>query len=141
LAKRINNAALVEIDVFRDMIEWMPIDQAVPINLKNTVLVIKNFIKNGLNAIVPYPLSQKNYDYLSKELAGAESDIYFFTLAPKLDKVLTDRGGRKLNDWERNRIEYHYKIGIQKPLFGEILDNTEQSPEETANLIYSRIFA
>ncbi|UMX47373.1 MAG: AAA family ATPase [Candidatus Nealsonbacteria bacterium DGGOD1a] len=77
LAERIGNAALVEIDVLREMIGWMPIDRAVPINLKNALSAIKNFADEGLNIIVPYPLSQKNYDYLKKELTGIDSDIFF----------------------------------------------------------------
>jgi len=140
LAKRIGNAALVEIDVLREMIGWMPIDRAVPINLKNALSAIKNFADEGLNVIVPYPLSQKNYDYLKKGLTGIDSDVFFFTLAPELDRILTNRGGRELNDWERDRIKYHYQTGIQKPSFGKIIDNTKQTPEETANLIFSMIF-
>ena len=55
--KKIANVALLEIDVFHEMIEWMSIDQAVPFNLENAVSVILNFVKRGLNVIVSYPLS------------------------------------------------------------------------------------
>ncbi|MFZ3099705.1 MAG: hypothetical protein WA103_00510 [Minisyncoccales bacterium] len=140
LARKIGNTALVEVDILGDMIDWMPIDQAVQINLQNAVSIIKNFIEKKMNVIVPYPLSQKNYDYLKKGLANIDPKMYFFTLAPKLDTILTNRGNRKLNDWERDRIKYHYEIGIQKPLFGESIDNTGQTPEETADLIYAMIF-
>jgi len=140
LARKIGNTALVEVDILGDMIDWMPIDQAVQINLQNAVSIIKNFIEKKMNVIVPYPLSQKNYDYLKKGLANIDLKMYFFTLAPKLDTILTNRGNRKLNDWERDRIKYHYEIGIQKPLFGESIDNTGQTPEETADLIYAMIF-
>lgn len=77
LAEKIGNAALVEIDVLREMIGWMPIDRAVPINLKNALSAIKNFADEGLNIIVPYPLSRKNYNYLKKGLTGIDSDIFF----------------------------------------------------------------
>jgi len=140
LARKIGNTALVEVDILGDMIDWMPIDQAVQINLQNAVSIIKNFIEKKMNVIVPYPLSQKNYDYLKKGLANIDLKMYFFTLAPKLDTILTNRGNRKLNDWERDRIKYHYEIGIQKPLFGKSIDNTGQTPEETADLIYAMIF-
>ena len=50
---------MVEIDVLRDMIGWMTIEKAVPINLKNAVSLIKNFSEVGLNIVIPYPMSQR----------------------------------------------------------------------------------
>ena len=139
LAKKIPNVALVEIDVFRAMIAWMPIDQAVPINLENAVSLINNFSSRKLNVIVPYPLSQKNHDYIMNGLKNIETEIYIFTLAPKLEKTLTNRGTRELDDWERERIQHHYNISIHNPDFGEIIDNSDQTPEETADYILTKI--
>lgn len=139
LAKKLSNVALVEIDSLREMIEWMPIDEAVPINLENAILVIRNFVKRNLNVIVPYPLSQNNYNYVVNELKDIDTKIYFFTLAPKLEKILTNRGERELNDWERERIKYHYNIGINNPPFGIIIDNTDQKSEETAEEILKKV--
>jgi adenylate kinase family enzyme len=138
LAKKIPNTALVEIDSLREMIEWMPIDQAVPINLENAVSIIKNFSNKKLNVIIPYPLSQENYEYILKELKDVNDKIFFFTLAPKLEKVLENRGTRELNKLELERIKHHYSIGINSPSFGEIIDNTNQTPEETANYILTK---
>lgn len=139
LVKKIPNTALLEIDSLRAMIEWMPIDQSIPINLENAISVIKNFSNRGLNIIVPYPLSQKNYDYVISELKDIETKKYFFTLAPKIEKSLINRGNRELNDWERGRIKHHYNSGITTPSFGEIIDNSEQTPDETANFILNKI--
>ncbi|MEI6479933.1 MAG: hypothetical protein WCO12_00205 [bacterium] len=139
LAKRIANTALVEIDVLRAMIDWMPIDQSVPINLENALSVVKNFSSRKLNVIVPYPLSQKNYDYMMGSLKDVDTKIYIFTLAPKLEKALTNRGTRELDDWEKERIQHHYNIGIPNPSFGEIIDNSDQAPEETADHILNKI--
>ena len=139
LAQKISNVALVEIDTLRAMIGWMPIDQSVPINLENALSVIKNFSSKKLNVIVPYPLSQKNYDYIMGGLKDIDTKIYIFTLAPKLEKALTNRGTRELDDWERERIQHHYNIGIHNPNFGEIIDNSEQTPEETMDYIINKI--
>ncbi len=65
--------------------------------------------------------------------------MYVFTLSPKLDTVLQDRGKRKLNQWEKDRIKHHYSIGIASPTFGVIIDNSQQTPEETANQIFQMI--
>jgi len=139
LAKNLENTALVEIDVLRDMIGWMLIDQAIPINLENAISVIKNFVKRELNVIVPYPLSQKNYEYVVDCLKDIDVKKYFFTLAPCLEKAVTNRGTRELDDWERERIAHHYNIGIPNPSFGEIIDNSDQTPEETVKLILTKI--
>lgn len=139
LVQDLPNTALLEIDVLREMIGWMPIDQAVPINLENAISIIRNFSNEGINVVVPYPLSQKNYNYIIDQLKDTSTKILIFTLAPKLDKVLTNRGTRELDDWERSRIQHHYTIGIHNPLFGEIIDNTDQSPEETKDYILGKI--
>jgi hypothetical protein len=139
LVKELSNTALLEIDSLREMVAWMPIDQAVPINLENAVSVIRNFSKRGLSVIVPYPLSQKNLDYITNDLKDLNEKVFVFTLAPRLDKALTNRGTRELDEWERERIKHHYDIGIATPSFGEIIDNSEQTPEETMRYILTKI--
>ena len=137
LATKISNSALVEIDTLRAMIEWMPLEQAIPLNLENAVSVIKNFSKNGLHVIVPYPLSQKNYEYLLKELEPLE--IRVFTLALSLESALSNRGNRELDEKEKDRIKHQYEIGIHTPSFGEIIDNSNKKPEETAEIILNKL--
>lgn len=139
LAEEMENTALLEIDVFHEMIEWMPIDKAVSVNLENAVSVIRNFVKREISVIVPYPLSQKNYDFMISGLKDLETEIHIFTLAPKLEKVLKNRGSRELTEQEKERIKHHYDIGIPNPAFGEIIDNSDQTPQETADYILSKI--
>lgn len=135
LAQRLGNTAIVEIDSFRAMIEWMPLDKAIPLNLENAVSTIKNFLKHEIDVIVPYPLSEKNYQYFLTNLDDFRNDIRVFTLSPQLEVTLTDRGARILTEWEMERIKHHYAIGINNPSFGEVIDNTNQSPEETVTQI------
>lgn len=139
LAKTIPNTAIVEIDALRDMIQWMPIDKAVPINLENAVAVIRNFTKHDISCIVPYPLSEKNHVFIADALLDLGTPIHYFTLAPSIEAALSDRGARKLDDSERERIKHHYAIGIHTPSFGMIINNTKQTPEETAREILRNI--
>ncbi|HED05985.1 MAG TPA: hypothetical protein ENI61_04810 [Ignavibacteria bacterium] len=135
LAKKIPNTANVEIDNLYDFINWLEIDKAVPINLENATLIINNFAKHGYNVVVPYPLSQKNHEYVKKQLEHYVDELYFFALAPDIKKAQTSTRDRKLTGWEHDRIQHHYDIGISKPEFGKIIDNTKQTPEETTNEI------
>jgi len=137
LAKKIPKTANVEIDSLHDFIDWLEIDQAVPINLENGVLIINNFAKHGYNVIIPYPLSQKDYEYMNQKLRDFADQLYFFTLAPDIKKIQTSTKDRKISPWEHDRIQYHYDIGIPSPSFGKIIDNTSQMPEETADKILS----
>lgn len=139
LTEKIKNTALVEVDNLREFVYWMPISESILINLENAVLIIKNFYKRGFNVIVPYHLSKTNYDYLMEEFKDLKDEIIIFTLNPDIEEVLKDRGERKLSEAERERIKYHYSIGINKPSFGTIIDNAKQTPEETAESILSLI--
>ncbi len=139
LAEKISNSAIVEIDALRDMIAWMQIDQAVPINLENAVAVIRIFTKHGISCIVPYPLSEKNHAYMTDALAGIGTPIHYFTLAPSIETALSDRGGRKLDGVERDRIKRHYAIGIHTPSFGTTIDNSKRTPQETVEIILASI--
>ena len=116
----------------------MPIEESITINLINAVSVIKNFVSKKFNVVVLYPISQKNYDFFVENLKGMEK-IFVFTFNPNMEDVLKNRGERELIDWERERIKYHYSIGINNPSFGEIINNTNQTPEETAQLIIFKI--
>jgi adenylate kinase family enzyme len=139
LIKELPSTALVEIDTLREMIDWMPLHDSIPVNLENAVSVIRNFVKRGLNVVVPYPLSEKNYEYMVESLKDFNEKIFVFTLAPRLEKTITNRGSRELTDWEKTRIHQQYEKGIHNPSFGEIIDNSEKTPEETAKYILSKI--
>lgn len=139
LTDKLPHAALVEPDVFHEMIAWMPIDEAVPLCLQNTLAVIRTFIEKDIDVLVPYPLSQKNYVYMMNGLLSFGVRTYVFTLAPPREVALSTRGDRELTAWEKERIEYHYATGIANPTFGEVIDNSNQTPDETARIILEKV--
>lgn len=108
----------------------MPIEDAIPLNLKNTLSLTLNFLAQDINVIITYPLSKTEYEFFNQNLP-LEVQRFFFTLNPRLDHALSNRGSRKLTEWEIERIKYHYSTGINNPGFGITIDNTMQSPEET----------
>lgn len=139
LVKKFEKPALVEVDNIGAFIEWMDIDDAVPINLENAVSVVRNFSQRGFNVVVPYPLSEKDYSYAMEGLKDIGVKIHVFTLNPSMEKVLSDTSDRKITEWEKVRIKHHYDIGIPRPLFGIIIDNTSETPQETADRIFGLI--
>lgn len=139
LAKRFDKMAVVEVDCLREFVDFLPLKEAIPINLKNTVSVVKNLYEEGIGAIVPYPLSQENYKFISEQLAEYRDELQFFTLAPDLAVAANHRGKRRLTAAEIERVKYHYEIGINKPSFGIVVDNTNQTPQQTVEEIYKKI--
>ena len=135
LVQLLPRTAHVEVDDLHGFVEWMPLDEAIPLNLRNAVAVTRNFVAYGLNVVLSYPLPPGDYDYLMRELAPLGVPIHCVTLNPDLAAALADRGTRELTEWELKRIPYHYERGINSPPFGIVIDNTRQTPEETAQEI------
>ena len=138
LKKQFPHSAHIEVDTINDMYDWMPLEDAIPLNLKNALSLTQNFIEEKIDVIITYPLSRDEYEYFNKTLP-LEIQRFFFTLNPRLDHALANRGTRELSEWEIERIKYHYKTGVNNPGFGVTIDNTMQTPEETLNDILYHI--
>ncbi|HEY3250553.1 MAG TPA: hypothetical protein VGK25_05490 [Ignavibacteria bacterium] len=138
LKKQIPNTSHIEIDDLRSFIGWMPLEQSIPINLENAASIINNFTRKNINCIVSYPINKNEYDLIISKLEKPKR-IYFFTLAPVLEIALSKRGERVLTEKETERIKYHYLTGINHPGFGVIIDNSNQTAEETTDEILKYI--
>jgi dephospho-CoA kinase len=120
----------VEFDDIRSTIPEPDIDKALPRVFEKGIELLNRLHKSNKSVIVAYPLSLKNYNLLKSKLLITPKVI---TLSPRLEVALKDRGERKLEESERERIKYHYKIGINKPSFGDIIDNSDISIKETVD--------
>jgi len=135
LQKHIPQLAHIEVDGLRKFIYWMDGNDAFPMSIENAVLVTKNFAKKGLAVVVTYIFSDEELKNTIESLKETGKPIHIFTFSPKLESALTNRGTRELSQYEKDRIKYHYQAGINKPTTGVIIDNTNQSPEETVKVI------
>jgi len=135
LAALLPRTAHVEVDALRAFIPSVPLDEAIPINLENTVAVAGILVKRGFGVVITYPLGCGDHAYLVGHLIGLGTTIHTFTLAPSLAVALGDRGDRPLSDHERTRIRRQYADGRHEPPFGTRIDNSRQTPRETADII------
>jgi hypothetical protein len=135
LCKMLPRTAHVEVDNLRDFIAWMPLEESIPINIEAAIAVTRVFVRRGLNVVFSYPLRPQDYDVILREFAELDVPVHSVTLRPRLEVSLTDRGTRQLTDWERSRIRYHYETRLNDPAIGVIIDNSAQSPDETAREI------
>ncbi len=98
-----------------------------------------NWHRRGFHVIVVWPISAQDHAQFLERLCNAGAAVFTFTLAPRQEVALTNRGNRELTDWERKRIQYHYATGIHCPPFGTILDNTDEPPKQTAKRVIEKL--
>ncbi|MBZ0202686.1 MAG: hypothetical protein K8I03_06695 [Ignavibacteria bacterium] len=119
-------------DELHDITDRLPLEEAIALHIKNTLSLTSNFLEKDFNVIISYPIYKDEYEYFNKNLP-IETERFFFTLNPRLDYALINRGTRELTGWEIERIKYHYQTGINNPDFGITIDNTMHTPEETVS--------
>lgn len=92
-------------------------------------------IKEFETIIFAYPITEESYQKWSG-LADETNRFINITLAPSLEECLKNRGTRELTAWERNRIRQMYEESYQhRPYSDFIINNDNQTPEETAEII------
>lgn len=139
LWEKIPNMAHVEVDKIREFIDWMDNHPAWEISYETSLKVVREFVKKDLNVIITYHISDEGYKQLAKELKDLDTDIYGFTLMPSIEKVLENRGTRKIDKREKEYIKDSYQRKLNRVTYGETIDNTNQTPQETAEYILSKI--
>jgi len=135
LAAMLPQTAHVEVDALREFVAFLPLDDAIPISLENAAAVARNLARRGFHIVLTYPLGPADHAYLQAQLADLNTPIHTITLSPPLATALTDRGTRPLTDHERRRIREQYADNRHNPPFGITLDNSAQTPTETATTI------
>jgi len=140
LQEKTPHTAYVEVDELRRFIDWMDGEKAYPLSVENALLVTKNFVKKDLNVVFTYIIGEDDYKIVQEMLKDVSTNVFIFTFSPDINHTLTNRGSRELTEQELKRIQYHYDIGINNPSFGQIIDNTHQTPKETAEIILKAIF-
>jgi cytidylate kinase len=129
-------AEFIDFDEFSRKIPNFQLSKDIPEVLRLGSDAINKLDKEGKSVVANYVLSQKDYEILTSNLDVAEQ--HFFTLSPRIEVARSNKG-RELSEWEYERVKHHYDIGINKPSFGEIIDNSDISLEDTVNLIISKI--
>jgi hypothetical protein len=121
----------LDFDQLHETIPGFELSKDLPKVFNKGVQRLNEIDAGGKNVVVSYVIRQKDYERLERELTPKAK---YITLAPPQAVAKSDRG-RGLNDWERERIDYHYRTGIADPAFGIILDNSKINSEETVEKI------
>jgi len=126
------NAEWLDFDNFQKEIPAFQLSRDIPKILAAGISRINELDDLGKTVVANYVLRKKDYERLRNELKVEKQ--YYFTLAPRLEIARSDRG-RGLNEWEYERIKYHYDTGVANPSFGEIIDTSDMTAKEAAQFI------
>ena len=132
LSKKLN-AKFIDIDDLNDRIPNFDLSKDISKGIDIAINEINNLTNEGYLVVVSYVIRKKDFDQLNKGLI--DRNTLFITLAPTLEIAQSKRGDRDLSEWEIKRIKYHYEIGIANPSFGNIIDNSDLSIDETVDVI------
>lgn len=127
---KIKKSVNIELDHMRHFAENDKLESIAEYIIKDALELAKNWSERGYLPILTWPLigdDQIMFDY-AKEI-GLEPVM--INLVPEKNSIKRNRGERELTEWEMNRIDYMYENNVHKPKFGSLIDNTNQTVEET----------
>lgn len=141
LAQELPNSFFIEVDDLTEESEFPEFIQRVNARLSKLYAKLELLISDNKYdyVIIAYPMWDKAYKRIC-EIIGDKIKFIVVTLNPSKDVCLTNRGTREVSDWDKNRICQMYDQGFN--LFYKsdfIIDNSKQTPEQTASDIISYI--
>lgn len=127
--------AVIELDTLSTFVEdFLGFEEYLKLNYEIFSEIVEAYNKRNIGVIIVYPLGEGKYLEIKDKLSNFE----FFSIDPSLEVALKDRGERRLTNWERDRIKYHYSKNIHNPTFGIRIDAKAKSPREIADEIITR---
>lgn len=85
--------------------------------------------------VIAYPLRDSDFALLQIACAARDAGLFVATLAPSLPLVLSDRGTRRLDAGERNRVREMYAEGYASRAFSDVILTEVTTPEQTARAL------
>ena len=124
--------AVIELDTLSTFVEdFLGFEEYLKLNYEIFSEMVETYNNRNIGVIIVYPLGEKKYEEIKNKL----DNFTIFTLDPSLEVVLSDRGGRKLTEWEKDRIKYHYEQNIHNSSFTVRIDTKDKSTDATVSEI------
>lgn len=121
--------AVIELDTLSTFVEdFLTFEEYLQLNYDIFSEIVMAYNKRNIGVIIVYPLGDKTYGQVKDKL----NNFQIFSIDPTLEVAISDRGDRKLNDWERERVKYHYENNIHNPAFATRIQAKDKSPKEIA---------
>jgi cytidylate kinase len=130
-------AEFINVDDLNDSIPNFNLATDLDKSMDLAIKTINQLLNDGKDVVANYVVRPKDFDRLIKEVNTDEQHV--ITLAPRLEVAQSQRGDRKLSEWEIQRVKHHYDTGIASPKFGHIIDNSDLSIGQTVDQILKTI--
>lgn len=135
LAGHLPNAVHIEVDHLRHFASCLALEEAIPFALEDTLSLTGNWIRRGYDVVVTWPIDARNHVRFAEAIAGLGVSLVTFTLLPRREIALKNRGKRVLTDGEKRRIGEMYETMYADGGVGVLIDNSQLSLEETVQRI------
>lgn len=135
LIQKIPDCVHLEVDKIIEFVDHIDRPDIEVLILENSVSLIRDYAKRDLNVVVSYTLADTTFEFVEKKLKDLHQKIYLFTLNPRIEIASSQRGKRKIDKDTAERVKYHYELGINDLKKGITIDNSDQTPQQTAEEI------
>src|SRR5258705_12999763 len=113
----------IEVDDLRHFADCLTLEDVIPFCWEDALTLTQHWVERDFNVVVSWPIAEQQHRQFVRTLAETNTPLYTFTLSPRLEIALRDRGRRKLTERERHRITELYASGMHIPSFGKVIDN------------------
>ena len=132
LHQAIEQSVNIEVDAFSAFASQVPVDEKLEFMIEDALQIASHWQQRGFLPIVNGPVYGAELVLMRESSKKLGLVPFLITLSPPKEVAKQNRGERKLTDWERKRIDYHYEdCQITRQGFGHVFDNARLSPEES----------
>lgn len=137
LVKRIEHSAVVEVDQFFPDFPNLPAHKSGTLCLEKALEATERLLNDGQHVIIPYPFTHMDYQKVTKRFS--ETTIHLFTLSLPIETARKRQKDRLLTEEEEYCLQLNYRLEVNQPSYGTVLQSDKHSPEEMANTIQQQI--
>ena len=130
LARKLG-ADWINVDDLNDSIPNFNLATDLDKSMDLAIQAINEGLDKGRSVVANYVVRQRDFDRFASEIHTDRQHV--ITLAPRMAVAQGRRGDRTLSDWEVQRIKYHYDTGIASPKFGQVIDNSDMTVNQTVD--------
>ena len=116
-------AEFINFDDINDTIPGFDLNKDIPKTFELGIKKINLLNAKGKDVVANYVVRNEDWERLLNDVDTKKK--YLITLAPRLEVAHSNRGARKLTDWEVSRVKFHYDTGIANPKHGITIDNSD----------------
>lgn len=135
LAQRLADTVHIEVDDLRHFAECLTLDEAIPFALEDAIMLTQNWVRRGFSVVVSWPIGAQDHRQFAQAVTTLDAELHTFTLLPRQEICLSNRGARPLTIKEIDRIHQMYAWRREQGSVGTLIDNSEQTPDQTVDTI------